>query len=115
MLLEISRRARNVRASHSLFFAMSEVAVQALMFGHSTVSTPSWGDEDEQYSDSEVEVKRVPIWDEWITAASEFDRPPTADDVSIGRRLDSLEKVLEFWTEIEAECAAGVSVFEDER
>jgi hypothetical protein len=72
----------------------------------------SWGCEGERYFRSASEVRRVLTWDEWIAAASNIDRPPTPDDVSItldGRRLDSKEKVLEFLAEIEAERSSGMT------
>jgi hypothetical protein len=63
------------------------------------------------------ETKRVLTAEEWIAATSKIDRPSTPDDVAItldGGRLDSKEKVLELLAEIEAERAAGVTVFDDQ-
>jgi hypothetical protein len=89
------------------------------MLGDSTVSPPSWGTswrkEEELCSGFAGEVKRVLTGEEWVVAVSKIE--PTPDDVSItldGRRLDSKEKVLEYLAEIEAERAAGVTVFDDQ-
>ena len=91
------------------------------MIGDSTVSRTSWGTPwrkgEELYSGFVGEVTRVLTGEEWVAAVSKIDRPPTPDDVSItldGRRLNSKEKVLEFLAEIEAERAAGVTVFDDQ-
>lgn len=51
------------------------------------------------------EPMRVLTWDEWNELARNA-LPPTPDDVSItsdGRRLDTAEKVIEFFAELEAE------------
>jgi hypothetical protein len=92
------------------------------MIGDSTVSPTSWGTpwrkREDRYSGFVSEVTRVLTGEKWVAAVSKIDRPPTPDDFSItldGRRLNSKEKVLEFLAEIEAERAAGVSVFDDQR
>jgi len=51
--------------------------------------------------------------EQWIAEASQNDRLPTSDDVTVtldGRRLDSKEKVLEWLAEIESDRAAGRTV-----
>lgn len=58
------------------------------------------------------DVDPVMTGEEWVAAASRNNRPPTSDDVSItwdGRRLDTVEKVLAFLVEIEADRLAGVT------
>lgn len=58
-------------------------------------------------------VMRVPLvlgYEEWVEAARNLDRGPTADDVPItrdGRRLDSRDKVLAFLAEVKADLEAG--------
>lgn len=51
-------------------------------------------------------VRPIMTGDEW--AATDIDRPPTPDDVTLdGRRIDSKEKAIAWLAEIEADHAAG--------
>jgi hypothetical protein len=59
---------------------------------------------------------RVLTWEEWTEMSRDLP-PPTDDDVSItndGRRLDTAEKVIEFFAELEAERSAAADP-DDER
>jgi hypothetical protein len=122
ILVETSRRARNVRAKWteaSACCSMAEVADHAFDLGTTGPcprmfwewGTP-WGYSNETYAGEVGKRRRVLTAEEWMAAASKIDRPPTPDDVSItldGRRLDFKEKVLEWLAEIEAERKAGMT------